>query len=596
MNTPCTRLWIAGAGLALGACTAQVEEPYVATQELRATQLPARVQAQDYRRAYETTHLNFGAESAPQCDHGDGVDLGATDFLDGQCNIAWTSPGEWVEYKVKVPKKAIWEFALNVGTQVSNRQVRVELDPDKGAASKVLGTAEVPVTSWHSYATVKFSAEVAKGNHVVRVLFPRGLVNLNFFDATIQADPGVEPTPMSIAGAAGEDLTGVSLNDDGTTLLDLGRHIALYRPNEGWGAQEPISPEDGSASSPCLRPAVSPPNSTINSSGQVTTIYTPQCEPGQVFVRSRTSEGAWLAPTELATIWGYEVSHMAIGHDSAGQMTAIWNEDDEHRGVDAVAARFLPDTGWAASARVPGGIIAKAMHIAPAGEVSALWQTAKRITYSAYDPDADSWQSMEMISPTQPVAEKTTRYLSSAMDKDGNLIVLLREHIGDRFEVWVHYRSSALGWLDPTLLGETSKDRSAGTAINDRGEAIVAWIDMRGGRESVRVQHFSPDFGWSTSTEIFSGYPGEPFVDYPALGAGLDGNFVAAWQSSTGLPSTQTGTIWLTRFAPERSWDQAQAVTSEGRATTIATNGVGQALLVWTTDDGELSELRFELP
>src|SRR4051794_7192997 len=56
--------------------------------------LPARIEAENYERFFETTPAT---NAGGQCDRADGVDKGlAQDPNGGNCNIGWTAAGEWL--------------------------------------------------------------------------------------------------------------------------------------------------------------------------------------------------------------------------------------------------------------------------------------------------------------------------------------------------------------------------------------------------------------------------------------------------------------------------------------------------------------------
>ena len=68
-------------------------------------ELPARIEAENYQRANESTP---SSNSGGACDRRDGVDKELTgDSAGGGCNIGWTTAGEWVEYDVSAAQAGI---------------------------------------------------------------------------------------------------------------------------------------------------------------------------------------------------------------------------------------------------------------------------------------------------------------------------------------------------------------------------------------------------------------------------------------------------------------------------------------------------------
>src|SRR5690606_32398313 len=65
--------------------------------------VPARIQAQDFVAAYDSSGGNNGGQCTSSV-NGD-VDMQATnDSQGGTCNIGWTVAGEWLEYEINAPQ------------------------------------------------------------------------------------------------------------------------------------------------------------------------------------------------------------------------------------------------------------------------------------------------------------------------------------------------------------------------------------------------------------------------------------------------------------------------------------------------------------
>ncbi|HVX90321.1 MAG TPA: carbohydrate-binding protein [Candidatus Paceibacterota bacterium] len=157
-------------------------------------ELPARIEAEDYQRALDSTPAT---NSGGACDRGDGVDKETTtDPAGGACDVGWTTSTEWLEYDVKVAQAGAFNIAARVGSAVDGTSVLVALDGTS------LGTLAVPNIGWTSFedrtlSNVNFSA----GTHTLRVSFPQGQVNLNFLNLTA-VPSNVPPSTAQSFGAA----------------------------------------------------------------------------------------------------------------------------------------------------------------------------------------------------------------------------------------------------------------------------------------------------------------------------------------------------------------------------------------------------------
>jgi len=142
--------------------------------------LPGRVLAQHYERSFDLSHGNIGTSAA--CNRGDNVDIEAAVDQDGECSIVFTDPGEWVEYDVHVSESRDYTLSLRVASgfspndRVATMQLRID---DDIVASDI----PVPANGWSNYDDIEVTGiELDEGNHVLRLTFSSGFVNLNHFE------------------------------------------------------------------------------------------------------------------------------------------------------------------------------------------------------------------------------------------------------------------------------------------------------------------------------------------------------------------------------------------------------------------------------
>jgi len=138
--------------------------------------LPAHIEAENYNRYLENTPANLGGA----CDRADGVDKEVTsDPTGGGCDVGWTDPGEWLEYDVNVPTAGNYDIRARLASANSGESVRISLD------GNLLGGLNSPAAGWQAFDTeTLFDIPFSAGNHVLRITFFTGLVNLNYLDVT----------------------------------------------------------------------------------------------------------------------------------------------------------------------------------------------------------------------------------------------------------------------------------------------------------------------------------------------------------------------------------------------------------------------------
>lgn len=136
--------------------------------------LPARIEAENYVRYFDTTAGNTGGA----CGAGD-VDKEATGDNGGVCNVGWTVPGEWLEYDVSSSTTRSYTVITRVASNVTARTYHLELD-----GANVSGTLTAPSAGWQAFADRSSTFSIPAGNHRLRVAFDTGDLNVNYL--TIQ--------------------------------------------------------------------------------------------------------------------------------------------------------------------------------------------------------------------------------------------------------------------------------------------------------------------------------------------------------------------------------------------------------------------------
>jgi hypothetical protein len=165
-----------------------LSEPPPADEPVR---LPARIEAEAYVAHHDTSAQNLGDAACSSTS----VDAQRTPDVDGACNIGWTDAGEWLDYDVSVEKDVTLDVVARLASNDAGRTIHLEVD------GKPVGTRLVaPGKGWHAYADVSMRGlKLEKGEHVVRVVFDTGLVNLNWLSFAL-ATPEPDPEPPTRAG------------------------------------------------------------------------------------------------------------------------------------------------------------------------------------------------------------------------------------------------------------------------------------------------------------------------------------------------------------------------------------------------------------
>jgi beta-glucosidase len=143
------------------------------------------------------------------------VDVERTVDVDGQYNIGWTTPGEWLKYTVRVKKDGLYTPRIRL-TSVLNSSVVIEGKPKGEKEFKPLATVPVPSTGGiKSWKTVVGPAlELEDGELELRFILGQGGMNLNW----VEFAPGGE---ISIANQLRAKLKGKTPDEQAEAVLEL---------------------------------------------------------------------------------------------------------------------------------------------------------------------------------------------------------------------------------------------------------------------------------------------------------------------------------------------------------------------------------------
>jgi len=174
--------------LALTACGGDAPESTASVNEALSQ---FRVQAEAYNRFFDSDTAHSG-----NCGSGP-VDAEVTsDPNGGGCNIGWTAAGEWLEYDVNIPQSGNYNFVFRLASGQTTRTVHLEIDGLNRS-----GSVTSPSAGFQAFADRQVSnLALGAGQHVFRIFFETGSVNLNYFDLIQTSAPEVVVNANFAAG------------------------------------------------------------------------------------------------------------------------------------------------------------------------------------------------------------------------------------------------------------------------------------------------------------------------------------------------------------------------------------------------------------
>ncbi|HYP77540.1 MAG TPA: carbohydrate-binding domain-containing protein, partial [Polyangiaceae bacterium] len=169
------RAGLVGAVLFAAACSAGGDtERASSVEEALTIAVPYRVRAIDFTSFNDSDTVHEGTCGSGPVDQQTVSDNGIT------CGVAYTKPGEWLEYSLQVATAGKFSLVSRVAGNATGKTIRLLID---GVA--VGGSQAVPSAGWTSFADRTVSGvTMSAGTHTLRVLFESGDTNFNYVDVT----------------------------------------------------------------------------------------------------------------------------------------------------------------------------------------------------------------------------------------------------------------------------------------------------------------------------------------------------------------------------------------------------------------------------
>jgi len=132
--------------------------------------------------------------------------------------------------------------------------------------------------------------------------------------------------------------------------------------------------------------------------------------------------------------------------------------------------------------------------------------------------------------------------------------------------------------------GHTGPTSNPHIAVSSNGNAIAVWAEDSNGRKDIWAKFYKPDNGWGLP-ELVETETTES-SDNPRVAMDEAGNAIVVWQQGA---VAFYDSIWARRYSAIDGWGVAEPLeNTEGGASEqqVAVNASGNAIAVWTQDDG----------
>lgn len=134
------------------------------------TEIPGTIEAENFKRFNDSTRQHFG-----DCGSGPVDQQYTEDPTGGGCHIAWTTPGEWLEYDIQAPKAGHYDILLRLASQTAGKYVEIIVDDKPAGVVRAPGKGR---QIWENAGAERIYLEA--GSHTLRVRFWSIDTNLNY--------------------------------------------------------------------------------------------------------------------------------------------------------------------------------------------------------------------------------------------------------------------------------------------------------------------------------------------------------------------------------------------------------------------------------
>jgi len=263
---------------------------------------------------------------------------------------------------------------------------------------------------------------------------------------------------------------------------------------------------------------------------------------GAVAIDVRTSDRTLGDSETLVGKYDVDGLLLELAMNQNGEAVAIWMESgagNENLDREAWMSRFSPVSGWTATQQLEAqrpGLNMQDVGIDDSGNVIANWKPNKGVWVTRFEAGKSTGTSQEVAAGD---------YTKIAVNGPGEALVVA-DIISDSL-VAVHFDPTTKTWTQPLEIAQTGVQNYR-VALNDKGEAIVAWSD----EGAIWVNHYTQN-QWARASRVADA---EGFVDLE-LALREDGQAALSW-------SMLRSSVWsynTAGYIPEKGWQVDQPAT-----------------------------------
>lgn len=372
-------------------------------------------------------------------------------------------------------------------------------------------------------------------------------------------------------------------------ISDAGEAVVVWRQHDGseyrtyanifssgsWGGDSTI---DNSGYSSTNQPRVA-----ILGSGTYAAIFTQGSSSHIRLYVSSYSSGAWGTPNALDTETT-TASHAVITSNGSEFITA-WLQRDSSSDTRVYTSGWVGGSGLTTSTIDNSGETSHsaALDLDSSGNGVATWiqrDSTNSRAWVNFMGSSGSWGTPEALDDLE--ADTNPSSPAIALNDNGNAILAWKESDGNQQRLHVRLYQSG-SWLDSTTADGINYEVNTNIiAINANDEAVAAWTQQGDEYRRLYASILSSDGTWSAATAMDANT--DDIDNSPQIGISSDGTAFVAWKQSDGV-----GEQLYVRVYSGGSWSAAETLADSSLGLgvdsfnlTVSESGV--AALAWVND------------
>ena len=274
-----------------------------------------------------------------------------------------------------------------------------------------------------------------------------------------------------------------------------------------------------------------------------------------------------------------------IAMDGNGNAIVVWTGFDGIRNNIWVNWYSASAQTWSGSIPLEIGdnnAVATGVAMNGDGDAIVAWHqsdgTVNNIWANRYSVSTKTWSGKFLLENNAGTAE----FPETAIDGNGNMIVVWYQSDGIRYSIWANrYSASTHTWGGAFLLENSNNNAlPPQIAMNRNGDAIVGWKQSNGAVNDAWANLYSAATQTWSGAFLLETMTGD--AEYPSLAMGNTGDAIAVWNQSDGIRDN----LWANRYtASTQKWTGAFLLETNnaGHAgvPTVGVGGDGNVFVAW---------------